>query len=302
MAGAGSWVPRKEYAVDIFDATSASITENGRTTMYVIGGVPSCCAAGRITASVKAYDATSNTWVPKARFPVAVRSTNGAVELGGKIYVSGGFTRRRRVPPRSGWTLETLQSLYVYTPNSDTWSRKRDMPVTSANGATVAYQGMLYVAADRIVWRYNPSTDRWVQFAERQRDWWDVSAGVIGGKFYLVESISGNLDILDLATGAWSTGPARPHRACDMASTAMQAKLYLFGFCDDFPTDPENRARGLVFDPEANSWSELAPAPISSDANQGGLDAALARVVVNGLTRLSLVQGLRPNNHYQFTP
>ncbi len=105
------------------------------------------------------------------------------------------------------------------------------------------------------------------------------------------------MDILDLTTGTWTSGPDRPDRACNMASTAFQAKLYLFGYCDDYPTDPARRDRGLVFDPATSSWSEVATPPIPASA-----DAALARVFVDAQPRLSLVQGTRPNNHYQFVP
>ena len=266
--------------------------------MYVIGGYPACCGAGRITDAVKAYDATSNTWSPKAHFPVRVESTNDAVELGGKIYVSGGFTRRWN-ETRQKWERETLRSLYVYTPGTNTWARKRDMPVPAVNGASVGYRGKLYVAHESVVWRYDPVTDQWAKFAEQapDRDWWNVGAGLIGGRLYLVEQFTGIMDILDLATGAWSSGPKRPFRACTAASKALQSRLYLFGFCDDYPTDPVTRDRGLVFDPAANAWSEVTPAPISVGAN-----TALARVVVNGKPRLSLVDGVRPGNHYQFLP
>jgi hypothetical protein len=82
-----------------------------------------------------------------------------------------------------------------------------------------------------------------------------------------------------------------------MASTDFRAKLYLFGFCDDYPTDPVTRDRGLVFDPATSTWSEVAPPPV-----EGGAAAALARVFVNEQPRLSLVYGTRPNNHYQFIP
>jgi N-acetylneuraminic acid mutarotase len=265
--------------------------------MYVIGGYHKCCGPGQITDAVKAYDATTNTWTARARYPVRVRSTNGAAVVNGKIYVTGGFTRRWQEPD-GPWRLETLKSLYVYTPSSNTWVRKRDIPVYSVNGATVGYQGMLYVAAGNIVWRYNPGTNQWVQFADRPgRDWWNVGAGVIGGKLYLAEEYGGALDILDLSTGTWTAGPSRPYRACHMASTDWRAKLYMFGFCDDYPTDPETRDRGLVFDPATSTWSEVAPAPI-----RGGAASALARVFVNEQPRLSMVYGVRPNNHYQFIP
>lgn len=305
---AGSWRERAPYPVNVSDAAGASITDAaGRTTMYVIGGRPKCCGAGQVTDAVKAYDATANTWTARARIPVRLRSTHGAAEVNGRIYVAGGFGRRWD-ENRQVWRSVTLQSLYVYDPGSDRWSRKRDMPITSVNGASVGYRGKLYVAtacyyeepcpsAESVVWRYDPATDQWTKFADRPRDWWNVAAGVIGGKLYLVEEYTGALDILDLATGTWTSGPKRPYRACNPASTTLQARLYLFGWCDDYPTDPETRDRGLVFDPAADAWSDVTPAPITT-----GASAVLARVFVGGKPRLSLVDGERPHNHYQFTP
>ena len=310
-AGGGSWVKRAQYPVNVLDATSASIASGASwTTMYVIGGVPKCCGAGLISDAVKAYDATSNRWTAKAHYPVRVRSTNGAVEIDGRIYVTGGFTRQWDAQ-RQIWLLNTLRSLYVYDPGSNTWARKRDMPEATVNGGSVGYRGVLYVATncyegalgcpdigEGVVWRFDPGTNQWAVFARRQgRDWWDVSAGAIGGKLYLVEQFTGRLDILDLTTGGWTSGPERPYRSCNAATAAFQAKLYLFGFCDDYPTDPEIRRRGLVFDPAAGSWSEVAAPPGVASA-----DAALARVLVNGKPRLSLVQGERPDNHFQWVP
>jgi N-acetylneuraminic acid mutarotase len=293
-AGAGSWVARKEYMGDIFEAAGASVTSNGRTTMYVIGGIRRCCLNATTIDAVKAYDATANTWRPKAPYPVRVWSTNGAVVLDGKIYVTGGRTPVQRAD--GYWDNEILKSLYVYTPSLDRWVRKRDMPIRSATAVSVGYQGKLYVATENVVLRYDPSTDQWAQFGNRPHDFWNPSGGLINGKLYLVSEL-GPMGILDLTTGAWTSGPNRPYRTCSTASTTLQAKLYLFGFCSDYPTDPEIRQRGLVFDPATNSWSEVAPPPAGISSR-----AAIARVVVNGRVRLSLVQGDRPNNHYQYVP
>jgi hypothetical protein len=307
VIGAGSWAARAPYPLDVSEAASTSITDAaGRTTMYVIGGRTKCCGAGQVTDAVKAYSAATNTWTPRARIPVRLRSTNGAAVLDGRIYVSGGFSRRWD-EARQVWRVESLRSLYVYTPGTDTWARRRDLPITPANGLSVSYEGKLYVAtrcyyeapcpsAESVVWRYDPATDRWTKFADRLRDWWNVDGGVIGGKLYLVEQFTGTLDILDLQTGAWTSGPKRPYRACWAASTTLQARLYLFGICDDYPTDPEQRDRGLVFDPGTGAWAAVAPAPGNT------FRGALARVFVNGRARLSLVEGERPDNHLQFTP
>jgi hypothetical protein len=308
-AGVGSWTPRAPYPFDVFDAASAAITENAtaRTTMYVVGGYPRCCGPGLIQDRVRAYDATTDTWTPRAPYPVPIRSTNGAVELDGRIYVSGGFTRRWDAA-KQVYRLETVKSLYVYTPSTNTWARKRDMPDATVNGASVAYNGMLYVAAPcydagvcpngpGLVWRYNPATDRWSVVAEGPGDYWNVAAGVINGRLYLVEEFGGAMEIIDLKTGSRISGPTRPYRACSAAAAAWQAKLYLFGLCDDYPTDPEQRDRGLVFDPATNTWSEVVPPPVPAGPN-----STLARVFVNARPRLALIGGTKPQNHFHFVP
>jgi N-acetylneuraminic acid mutarotase len=304
---AGSWVARAPYPVDWYDATSASVTKNDRTTMYVIGGHPRCCSgpAGQISDRVRAYDASTNTWSIKAPYPVRIRSTNGAVEINGKIYVSGGFTRRWD-PVAQVYRIHTVKSFYVYTPGTNTWARKRDMPMATVNGASAGYNGMLYVAAScsqssqcpatsSKLWRYNPGTDQWSTVATRPVNYWDVAGGIINGKLYLVEPLGG-MDVFDIATGAWTSGPKRPYRYCATASTSWQARLYLFGGCDDSPTDPDWRQRGMVFDPAGNSWSDVTPGPVPTGVNT----ATLARLFVNGKPRLSLVGGPHPANHHQF--
>src|SRR5215212_2602303 len=96
-AAANSWVSQADYPTDVWDAASASVTDpvTGQTMLYVIGGLPRRFGgAGSILSAVKAYDVESNSWRGKASYPVRVEGTNGAVEIGGEIYVSGGFTRR----------------------------------------------------------------------------------------------------------------------------------------------------------------------------------------------------------------
>jgi N-acetylneuraminic acid mutarotase len=290
----GTWVTRAPYPVNWYDATSASVTKDSQTTMYVIGGYPRCCSAGLISDRVRAYDAATNAWSIKAHYPVPIRFTNGAVEINGKIYVSGGFTRRWD-PDAQVYRAVTVKSLYVYTPGTNTWAKKRDLPVAAANGVSAAYKGMLYVAALSSLYRYNPGTDQWSTVATRQADYYDVAGGIINGKLYLVERLGG-MEVFDIATGAWTSGPRRPHRYCAPASTSWQAKLYLFGGCDDSPTDPVWRERGMVFDPATNSWSDVTPSPVPAGLNV----ATLARVFVNGQPRLSLVGGEYPDNHHQF--
>jgi N-acetylneuraminic acid mutarotase len=87
--------------------------------------------------------------------------------IDGKVYVSGGFSRRWDAAAGK-WRLETLGTLYVYDPAVDRWTRKRDIPVTSAKGVSAVYHGKLHVPAGYpdALFRYDPTTDRWVRLTD----------------------------------------------------------------------------------------------------------------------------------------
>jgi N-acetylneuraminic acid mutarotase len=311
VAAAERWLPRADYPTDIWEAASASITTPAtlRTILYVIGGRPKeFGSAGQITSAVKAYDVSANVWQAKAPYPVRIRATNGAVEINGKIYVSGGFTRRWD-EQHGVWRLQTVKSLYVYDPATNTWTRRRDMPITTVQGVSAAYKGLLYVATDCFdevvcgeqddrgaLWRYNPSTDRWVLLSRRTTTILGWSGGgFVGGKLYLVDEL-GELDIYDVATNRWSSGPRRPFRRCSPASTTLQAKLYLVGCHDD--DDESGVWPMLVFDPKVGSWSQAMAPPVAATGDRW----TLSRVVANGRPRLELVGGARPGNNWQYVP
>jgi N-acetylneuraminic acid mutarotase len=307
-AAAGSWTTRAAYPIDIFDAAAASVTDPAtlRTMLYVIGGDPGYGTTGSITDAVKGFNVSTNVWRAKAPIPVRVRGSNGAVEIDGKIYISGGFTRRRD-EQRQVWRLEVLRSLYRYDPARNQWARLRDMPQTSAQGVSAAYKGKLYVAIscfdDAIcgnastqgaLYRYNPANDTWVLLSRTPHDPAYGGGGFIGGKLYLVDEL-GSMDIYDLTTNTWSTGPRRPHRYCNPAYTTLEAKLYLVGCRAD--DDYSGNWPMLVFSP-STGWSEAA-APTNSAS---GHRHTLTRVRAGGRPALELVGGDRPNNNLQFRP
>ena len=307
-AAADGWRARADYHTTLWSPASASITDPStlRTTVYVIGGNSKTFdgASGRIISAVKAYNVTTNTWVAKAPVPVRVMASNGAVEINGKIYLSGGWSRRWD-PIRGVWGGMLLQSLYVYDIATNTWTRGSDMPFVTAGGVSAGYQGLLYVATtcydescqDRdlgALWRYNPGTDRWMLLGSTPHNPEKAGGGVIGGKFYLVTTAGADvyLDIYDLATNTWSIGP-RPPYICAAAYTTLRGKLYLVG-CGDLPDD----GHILVFDPKTGLWDQ-APAPTLSTT---GSFRTLSRVVVNGVPGLELIGGAEPGNNWQYQP
>jgi N-acetylneuraminic acid mutarotase len=308
-AAASTWTPRAAYPRLILEASSASIVNptTRRTVVYVIGGqIQRTGTPGSITDKVRAYDVHANTWRDRAPYPVRVWATNGAVEINGRIYVSGGFTRRW--DERAGvWRMQELRSLYVYDPGTNKWTRRRDMPLATSSGVSAEYQGRLYVATScydlavcgqqydlGALWRYNPANDTWVLLGRTPHDPGRGAGGFIGGKLYLVADL-GQVDVYDPATNRWLSGPQRPVRRCSPAYATLQAKLYLVGCHDDF--DTSGVWPMLVLDPKAGSWSQAAAPPVPA-----GRGWTLSRVVANGQPRLQLFGGDPPSNNLQYAP
>jgi N-acetylneuraminic acid mutarotase len=303
VAANAIWQPRADYPTDLYFATSASYTNPStlKATLYVIGGALSG-QAGQITDRVRAYNASANTWSVKADLPIRLRDAHQAVQLNGKIYVSGGFTRYWDASA-GVWRLKTSKALYVYDVAKNTWTRKADLPTSNIHGVRAAYNGFVYVAASCLddarcgdtehgaVWRYNPSTDRWtLESRVPNGDTWRSAGGFIGGKLYVVDAL-GATDIYNVTTKVWTTGPKRPYRYCQATTTTFQAKLYLANCANDNGSDPAM----LVFDPKTNTWTQL---PVAPEGNY----ATMTRVVVNGSTRLELVGGPKAGSNWQYVP
>jgi hypothetical protein len=309
VTAAGSWIRRADFPLIRWDAASATVTNavTGRSTLYVMGGQwIENGGAVSISSALRAFDVSANTWASKASMPKRIMGSNGAVEINGKVYISGGFTRRWDEKAQV-YRLDVLKSLFLYNPATDTWTPKKDMPITTARGWSAVYQGMLYVATScydtaycgetheqGALWRYNPATDNWVLLSRTPHNPGYGGGGFVGQKLYFVAEL-GSVDVYDVLTKAWTTGPQRPIRLCSPASATLQAKLYLVGCHDDL--DGSGAYPMLVLDPKLGTWSQAAVPPIAANGHLW----TLTRVVVNGQPRLELVGGAKPNN-YQFIP
>jgi N-acetylneuraminic acid mutarotase len=303
-SASATWRMRADYPSDIYNPVSAAFTNPStlKSTLYVIGGALKVGGpAGSLTDAVRAYNVSANSWSTKAKLPIVLEEAHQAVELNGKIYVAGGFSRYRD-PSRDIWRLSSSKALYVYDVASNMWTRKADMPATGVHGVADAYNGFIYVATQCFddlcgdtehgaVWRYNPGTNRWVlETRVPNGETWRPAGGIIGGKLYVIDDM-GATDIYDLTTKVWTSGPQRPFRRCSGTSTTFQAKVYLANCAND---DGTGEAM-LVFDPKANIWTQLSPAP--EDAY-----ATMARVGLNGFNRLELVGGPKIGSNWQYTP
>jgi N-acetylneuraminic acid mutarotase len=304
-----TWLVRADLpSTERVGAAVASVKNaSGQSIVYVIGG-----DAGGAISKVQAYNASTNSWSYKASLPVPVLGSNGAVAIGGKIYISGGRPSSHNV----------YGSLYVYDPASNSWSRKTDMPNTSYNGVSAAINGKLYVLTYcqdpehgcypngllRELYRYDPATDRWTTLRSTRADGSIVyhphgMAAAIGGKLYVVGRQAGSdtetnfLDVYDPASNSWTSRAPMPHPRWDGAGAAVGGKFYVIGGTTERADGTWEQVRTTsVYDPATNTWTNKRAMP----SPRGGIGGAA--VTVNGQGRVEVVGGARPANNLAYVP
>jgi hypothetical protein len=284
-----TWLTRRDMPLELVHQAAADVPNaQGQSILYVIAGDKADGPPFVPMGEVRAYNVATNTWTSKKDMPAARYWMNGAGVIGGKIYVTGGFTSRH----------QPSASVFVYDPASNTWTRKRDMPAAGGNGVTGVIGGKLYVVTFRgwglvpNFFRYNPATDSWTKLPSPTNYplVGEGGGGVINKKLYLI----GGSKVLeyDPITNQW-TQKRRP----DLASVpwsgpmtvVMLGHLYVFGAPDIF-----------IYDPVSDTW-ETKPL-LTKFSYWADYELTAARVFLNGQPRVELIGGYRPGNNQQYIP
>jgi N-acetylneuraminic acid mutarotase len=123
------------------------------------------------------------------------------------LYVAGGETSGRSL----------TNTLFAYTPSTNTWKTRAPMLKVGGCGATGVIGGKLYVysgcGSPALSFQgYDPGTNSWKALPLPGRFHTFPAAGVIDGKFYLVGGYgdvrSSVLEVYNPATNTWTEGPA----------------------------------------------------------------------------------------------
>ena len=164
--------------------------------------------------------AYAQKWVKLAAFPDASEEVYG-ISSGGKLYVLGGLA--------PGWTPKGL--VYEYDPADDTWTKKKNMPVSAHHVAVAELNGKIYVIGGRlgnafigraantdVVEGYDPATDQWSPTLTRMPTPRSaLTWGTYKGKIYVAGGEMQNaymaaafraVEAFDPATNTWSTLPS----------------------------------------------------------------------------------------------
>jgi hypothetical protein len=150
-----------------------------REFITLLGGV---LLAGSALLATAAFAQSIGRWTAGTSMPSA-RTEVAVAEVGGKIYVVGGFGGERE--------------LEIYDSAADRWSRGASIPRALHHAAAVGWQDKLYVVGGFVedwtptddVHEYDPASDRWRRLAALPTPRGALAAAVLGGKIHAVGGI-----------------------------------------------------------------------------------------------------------------
>ena len=214
--------------------------------------------SGGDTATLQAYNPTSNSWQILANMPGGRYAGNGAGVINSQLYVAGGWTTNPGLPNNT---------LFVYDPPTNTWTSKATMSHLSACGATGVIKSRLYVttACDgfngyrNFLDRYDPVANTWTSLAASISEHSQPAFGVINDKLYVAGGINNAgqvtniLEVYDPATNGWTTLAPMPVAVVLPASVALNGKLYVFGGYNG----TSDVGTVQVYNPHSNTWKVL---------------------------------------------
>lgn len=208
---------------------------------------------------------------PLARGP---RQETAVVELGGEIYVLGGFDASRRM----------RRTVEAYDPGQDRWRDIADLPEDLHHANAAAVGGRLYVlgflsggfAEVGRAFVYDPSLDAWSPLAPLPagRERGASAVAVHGGVIYLIGGLRGLTsvplaDAYDPEIAEWRELPPLPRPSDHVVAGTLGEVLVVAG----------GRSGGIggftaqvdVFDPRAGRWTAGPAMP----TGRGGSAAAV---------------------------
>ena len=255
--------------------------------IYIIGGVPYSNKGGpgwSALSTVEIYDTLSNAWRKGADMPTPRIAAQAAV-FAGEIYVFGGYSRGKIRGTKQHKIVE------VYDPQTDTWTRTRDMPTLRGGFKTAVIDGKIYAiggavldrqrdveVATNLVEAYDPLANRWEKRASMptKRKW--VDPEVIDGKIYAIggeisprhgvpiaEQFFTRIEEYNPRTDRWRKLPDMPMSRFSFDTVAVDKKVYLIGgyalnngFKKVTSVD--------VYEPSLNRWTVIPPIPVGKIA------------------------------------
>ncbi len=273
QAQSGAWTRKKDMPTG--RAASCAAVVNNK--IYVIGGVDRNIVD---LADYEVYDPSADTWEVKKPLPtprgfVSAAAVNGIIYAIGGHYMGAGTSEVLAYDPvaDTGWTPKaqllsprfgaaagvvdgiiynvggnhTEHNCEAYSPATDTWTRKTDIPETFGGIAVAPCGGLLYAIGGgfkivfQTVFAYDAKTDEWTKKTDMPTPrGWSHPAPVVDGRIYVVggyKSVYGevlsNVEAYDTVWG-WTKEPDMPFIRTMFAAAVVNGKIYVIGGTTDF--------------------------------------------------------------------
>ena len=222
---------------------------NGK--IYVAGGFNGSGA----TNAVRAYDIATDTWSTLASLPQALFLPGFGI-INGKLYIASG---------NSG--VVELNTLYIYDIATNTWTTGPNVPTAVTGPGSAVYQGKLYLFGGgfpttlTITQIFDPVANSWSSGPNMNvnRLWFyggnidDTSIVAPGGDQTPGIPINDNEQL----TGTWAIKAPVPYNARGPFAVSDGTFVYIGGGYDGSTVHTDT----LRYDPVANTYTPLAPAP-----------------------------------------
>jgi hypothetical protein len=223
------------------------------------------------SGSLFVLNPTADTWTQLASATDG-RQAPGHGIIGGKLYVSGGWTATGTVDPK----------LEIYDIAGNTWTTGAPEPTPYAGVGSAVLDGKLYLVGGcgsttcgtTDVSAYDPATGTWSHTAPYPEPVAWTSCAAIDGKLYCAggtNNSSAHIQhtyVYDPATDAWSALPDMPVPLWAAASAGANGTLVISG---GVTTGNNLTNQSEAFNPAAGTWSPLPNADTATYRGAGAL-------------------------------
>jgi N-acetylneuraminic acid mutarotase len=247
--------------------------------------------------------AHAQKWVRLAEFPEPTEELLGA-SAGGKLYVFCGLA--------PGW--KPMGLVYEYDPATDTWTKKKPMPLASHHVAFTEYRGKIYAFGGFVLpqsgpsawvpidnaWEYDPAEDSWKALAPVPTRRGSPVAVTAGDRIYVIGGSTpgpkdtavplpglhwslGTVEEYDPATNTWHQRSAMPTPRNHATAGLVNGKIYVIGGRVGAAgiTAASNTNVVEEYDPGTDSWGGVrARMPTARSAMASGVYGG--RIYVTG--------------------
>ena len=224
--------------------------------------------------AVAATPARGDGWRTAAALPVP-RQEVAVAELGGRVYVIGGFTVNAGVS----------DLVEVYDPGLDAWGVAAPLPTPVHHAAAVSVGGLLYVVGGWTdlfftvlldsVYAYEPGRDLWVPREPMPTARGSVAVAAWDGRIYAMGGSPAarerDFAVYDPAMDAWTPLPDLITPRNHLAAGVIGGLIYAVGGRIGSIAPSLNTGALEVFDPSMGQWTALPPMPTA----RSGIAAAV---------------------------